>query len=242
MSVMNIYEIFSDFVCFLPLKAFLLAPYTEAHRETRMTFRVNNCLEEKSMSQQNEENLETTTVDVEEQAGATEGQTEESSAQDSLVAELTVAQEEIATLKDQMLRVQAEAQNVRRRAEMDVEKAHKFGQEKLSLELLAVLDNLERALAATPEDEATKALRDGVLLTQQGFISTLTKFNVVAIDPQGEAFNPEQHQAMAMQENADFPQNTVMAVMQKGYSLNGRLLRPAMVMVSKGAPSAGENA
>lgn len=216
----------------------MLAPYTEAHRETRMTFRVNNCLEEDDMSQQNEENLEATTVDVEEQVDATE----ESSVQDSLAAELAAAQEEIATLKDQMLRVQAEAQNVRRRAEMDVEKAHKFGQEKLSLELLTVLDNLERALAATPEDEATKALRDGVLLTQQGFISTLTKFNVVAIDPQGDAFNPEQHQAMAMQENPDFPPNTVMAVMQKGYSLNGRLLRPAMVMVSKGAPSIDENA
>lgn len=228
------------------MKAFLLAPYTEAHRETRLTFRVNfrvnNCLEEDNMSQQHDENLEATTVDVEEQVDATEGQAEDSSLQESLAAELAAAQEEIATLKDQMLRVQADAQNVRRRAELDVEKAHKFGQEKLSLELLTVLDNLERALAATPEDEATKALRDGVLLTQQGFISTLTKFNVVAIDPQGEAFNPEQHQAMAMQENAEFPPNTVMAVMQKGYSLNGRLLRPAMVMVSKGAPSIDENA
>lgn len=193
------------------------------------------------MSQQNDENLETTTVDVEEQVEAAGEQTEETS-QESLAAELAAAQEEIAALKDQMLRVQAEAQNVRRRAELDVEKAHKFGQEKLSLELLTVLDNLERALAATPEDEATKALRDGVLLTQQGFISTLNKFNVEAIDPQGEVFNPELHQAMAMQENKDFPPNTVMAVMQKGYSLNGRLLRPAMVMVSKGAPSIDENA
>ncbi len=194
------------------------------------------------MSQQNDENIEATTVDVEEQLNTSEEQATEGAAEDTLAAELAVAQEEIATLKDQMLRVQAEAQNVRRRAELDVEKAHKFGQEKLSLELLTVLDNLERALAATPEDEATKALRDGVLLTQQGFISTLTKFNVLTVDPQGEAFNPELHQAMAMQENADFPPNTVMAVMQKGYTLNGRLLRPAMVMVSKGAPTIDENA
>lgn len=194
------------------------------------------------MSQQNDENIEATTVDVEEQLNSGEEQAGDAISENVLATELATAQEEIATLKDQMLRVQADAQNVRRRAEMDVEKAHKFGQEKLSLELLTVLDNLERALAATPEDEATKALRDGVLLTQQGFISTLTKFNVVAIDPQGEAFNPEQHQAMAMQENAEFPPNTVMAVMQKGYSLNGRLLRPAMVMVSKGAPSIDENA
>lgn len=194
------------------------------------------------MSQQNDENVEATTVDVEEQLNTAEEQDVETNTEDALVADLAAAREEIATLKDQMLRVQADAQNVRRRAELDVEKAHKFGQEKLSLELLTVLDNLERALAATPEDEATKALRDGVLLTQQGFISTLNKFNVVAVDPQGEAFNPELHQAMAMQENADFPPNTVMAVMQKGYTLNGRLLRPAMVMVSKGAPTIDENA
>lgn len=191
------------------------------------------------MSQQNDENLETTTVDVDaadEQVVADDA-AEELSVEETLQAELEAAKAEIAELKDQMLRVQADAQNVRRRAEQDVEKAHKFGQEKLSLELLTVLDNLERALAATPEDEATKALRDGVLLTQQGFINTLTKFNVEAIDPQGEVFNPDLHQAMAMQENAEFAANTVMAVMQKGYSLHGRLLRPAMVMVSKGAPA-----
>ncbi|MBQ0729213.1 MAG: nucleotide exchange factor GrpE [Oleispira antarctica] len=195
------------------------------------------------MSQQNDENLETTPVDVEEQVNAAEEQAvEELSVEEALKIELVATQNEVAELKDQMLRVQADAQNVRRRSEQDVEKAHKFGQEKLSRELLSVLDNLERALAATPEDEATKALRDGVDMTLQGFISTLAKFNVEAIDPQGETFNPEYHQAMAMQENADFPPNTVMAVMQKGYSLHGRLLRPAMVMVSKGAPTIDENA
>ncbi|MFQ3171657.1 MAG: molecular chaperone GrpE [Oleispira sp.] len=199
------------------------------------------------MSQQNDENLETTPVDVEEQIEtaseqAAEDVSVEETLQASLVAELAVAKEEVTELKDQMLRVQADAQNIRRRAEADVEKAHKFGQEKFSRELLSVLDNLERALAASPEDEATKALRDGVEMTLQGFTSTLTKFNVEGIDPQGETFNPEYHQAMAMQENADFPPNTVMAVMQKGYSLHGRLLRPAMVMVSKGAPSIDENA
>ena len=194
------------------------------------------------MSQQNDENLETTTVDVEEQVETAEEQAAEISVEEALQAELGEAQAEIAQLKDQMLRVQADAQNVRRRSEQDVEKAHKFGQEKFSREMLSVLDNLERALAATPESEETLALREGVDMTLQGFLSTLTKFNVESIDPQGETFNPEQHQAMAMQENADFPPNTVMAVMQKGYSLHGRLLRPAMVMVSKGAPSIDENA
>ena len=199
------------------------------------------------MSQQNDENIEATTVDVEEQVETAEEQAvEEVSVEETLISSLTeelaAAKTEAAELKDQMLRIQADAQNVRRRAEGDVEKAHKFGQEKFSRELLSVLDNLERALAASPEDEATKALRDGVEMTLQGFTSTLAKFNVEAIDPQGETFNPEHHQAMAMQENADFPPNTVMAVMQKGYSLHGRLLRPAMVMVSKGAPSIDENA
>jgi molecular chaperone GrpE len=200
------------------------------------------------MSQQNDENIETPTVDVEGQVETAQEQAaendsvEEASIQDTLVAELAAAHAEIAEQKEQMLRIQADAQNVRRRAEGDVEKAHKFGQEKFSRELLSVLDNLDRALAASPEDEATKALREGVEMTLQGFTSTLTKFNVEAIDPQGETFNPEFHQAMAMQENADFPPNTVMAVMQKGYSLHGRLLRPAMVMVSKGAPSIDENA
>jgi molecular chaperone GrpE len=206
------------------------------------------------MSQQNDENIEATTVDVEEQIetaaeqaqAAEEVSVEETSIQETLVVSLTeelaAAKAEAAELKNQMLRVQADAQNIRRRAEADVEKAHKFGQEKFSRELLSVLDNLERALAASTEDEATKDLRDGVDMTLQGFVSTLAKFNVEAIDPQGEAFNPEHHQAMAMQENADFPPNTVMAVMQKGYSLHGRLLRPAMVMVSKGAPTIDENA
>lgn len=194
------------------------------------------------MSQQNDDNLETTSVDVEEQVETAEEQAVEVSVEEALQAELAAAQAEVAQLKDQMLRVQADAQNVRRRAEQDVEKAHKFGQEKFSRELLSVLDNLERALAATPESEETLALREGVDMTLQGFLSTLTKFNVEAIDPQGEAFNPEFHQAMAMQENEEFAPNTVMAVMQKGYSLHGRLLRPAMVMVSKGAPSIDENA
>ncbi|MFT6113792.1 MAG: molecular chaperone GrpE [Oleispira sp.] len=199
------------------------------------------------MSQQNDENIETTPVDVEDQVETAEEQAvEELSVEDalqaSLIEELATAKTEVSELKDQMLRVQADAQNVRRRAEADVEKAHKFGQEKFSRELLSVLDNLERALAASPEDEATKSLRDGIEMTLQGFTSTLGKFNVEVIDPQGETFNPEYHQAMAMQENADFPPNTVMAVMQKGYSLHGRLLRPAMVMVSKGAPSIDENA
>ncbi len=155
---------------------------------------------------------------------------------------LADAQKEIAELKEQILRTQAEMQNVRRRAELDVEKAHKFGLEKFAAEMVGVVDNLERGLAAAPEEEATKAIRDGIEMTLSGFISSLARFNVDVVNPEGETFNPEFHQAMSMIENPDLAPNTVIAVMQKGYTLHGRLLRPAMVMVSKGAAQIDEKA
>lgn len=141
-----------------------------------------------------------------------------------------------------ILRLHADMQNVRRRAEQDVEKAHKYGQEKLVSDLLPVLDNLERALQAVDGDEHEKlgALRQGVELTLKSFLDCLKKFNVEVIDPNGEPFNPQYHQAMGMQESTTAEPDTVIAVMQKGYSLNGRVLRPAMVMVSR-APTDGVN-
>ena len=155
---------------------------------------------------------------------------------------LAAAKEEVAAVKDQMLRVQAEMQNVRRRAELDVEKAHKFAVEKFANEMVTVVDNLERGLAAAPEEEATQAIRDGMAMTLDGLINGLARFKVEQVNPEGETFNPELHQAMSMVENPDLAPNTVIAVMQKGYTLNGRLLRPAMVMVSKGAAQIDENA
>lgn len=150
-----------------------------------------------------------------------------------------LADAELATerAKDDLLRVQAEMQNLRRRTEQDVEKAHKYGQERFSTELLSVLDNLERALAAASdgEDEAVKAIREGVDLTLKSFIDCFNKFNIEAVDPLGEPFDPDLHQAMSIQENAEVEPNTVIAVMQKGYTLHGRVIRPAMVMVSKAA-------
>tara|TARA_R110000868_G_scaffold88411_3_gene246448 strand:- start:15696 stop:16289 length:594 start_codon:yes stop_codon:yes gene_type:complete len=156
--------------------------------------------------------------------------------------QLAAAQQEIADLKEQVLRIQAEMQNVRRRAELDVEKAHKFGLEKFANEMVAVVDNLERGLAAAPEEDATKAIREGIEMTLNGFLSALAKFNVDVVDPVGHPFNPEHHQAMTMIESADAEPNSVLAVMQKGYVMNGRLLRPAMVVVSKAAPAIDENA
>ena len=147
---------------------------------------------------------------------------------------LEAALEQAQNAKDDLLRVQAEMQNLRRRTEQDIEKAHKYGQEKLSIELLAVMDNLERAqeAASNSEDEAIKAIREGVDLTLKGFADCFTKFNIETVDPLGEPFDPQLHQAMSTQENTESEPNTVIAVMQKGYTLHGRVIRPAMVMVS----------
>ena len=148
---------------------------------------------------------------------------------------LDVALEQAQNAKDDLLRVQAEMQNLRRRTEQDIEKAHKYGQDKLCIELLAVMDNLERAqeAASNSEDEAIKAIREGVDLTVKGFADCFKKFNIETVDPLGEPFDPQLHQAMSIQENTESEPNTVIAVMQKGYTLHGRVIRPAMVMVSK---------
>ena len=143
---------------------------------------------------------------------------------------------EVAEAKDAALRAQADAQNFKRRSEQDVEKARKFALEGFAKELLPVVDNLERALEATEGgDEAVKAIAEGVELTLKEFQGALQKFHVEVVDPQGEPFDPNLHQAMSMVENNDVEPNSVIAVMMKGYTLNGRLLRPAMVIVSKAA-------
>jgi molecular chaperone GrpE len=152
---------------------------------------------------------------------------------------LAAAETRFTDQKDSVMRAMAEADNIRKRAEGEIDKARKFALEKFAGELLPVADNLERAIqVADLSNEAIKPVVEGVELTLKSFVNTIEKFGLKVIDPQGQAFNPEQHQAMGMQENADLPANTVMAVMQKGYEINGRLLRPAMVMVSR-APDAG---
>ncbi|MDO6476728.1 nucleotide exchange factor GrpE [Alteromonas sp. 1_MG-2023] len=152
---------------------------------------------------------------------------------------LSDAQAQIKEQQDSVLRARADMENARRRAEAEVEKARKFALERFAGELLPVLDNLERAIqAGDGENDAVKPLLEGVDMTLKSFVSTIEKFGLTPIDPQGEGFNPELHQAMSMQESAEHAPNTVMAVMQKGYQINGRLLRPAMVMVSR-APEGG---
>ena len=143
--------------------------------------------------------------------------------------------EELNKARDAALRAAAEAQNARRRAEQDVEKARKFALERFAGELLPVVDNLERAIEAAvdAEDEAVKPLAEGVELTHKSLIDVLVRHKVEVIDPVGEPFDPNLHQAITMLPNPDMEPNTVMEVMQKGYSLSGRLLRPAMVVVSR---------
>ena len=147
---------------------------------------------------------------------------------------LTKAEARVNEQKESVLRSQAEMENVRRRASQDVEKAHKFALEKFANELLTSVDNLERAMQAADTDNAElKSFLEGIELTYKSLTSTLEKFGVKAVGEEGEVFNPDLHQAMSMQESAEHKNNTIIAVMQKGYELNGRLLRPAMVMVAR---------
>ncbi len=142
----------------------------------------------------------------------------------------------LAEQRDSVLRAHAEIQNMRRRCEADVEKAHKFALEKFSAELLTVMDNLERALSAVPDtaSEQVKGLCEGVELTLKNFLEILGKFNIVQLNPLGEPFDPQMHQAITIINNPNVVPNTVIDVMQKGYSLHGRVIRPAMVVVAKG--------
>lgn len=135
---------------------------------------------------------------------------------------------------DKAVRAQAEMENLKRRAQKDVEDAHKFALTNFAKELLPVLDSLVLGLqAATGDSEEVKKFREGSELTIKQFESVFAKFKIETIDPIGQPFNAEQHQAMAMQEVAGAEPNTVVNVFQKGYMLNGRLLRPAMVLVAK---------
>ena len=148
--------------------------------------------------------------------------------------ELAAAKQALSDQKDGALRAVADGENAKRRAAAEIDKARKFALERFAGDLLPVIDNLENAIRfADRENEALKPILDGIDMTQKSFISTVEKNGLEVINPQGETFNPEHHQAMSMQESADVAPNTVLAVMQNGYIINGRLLRPAMVMVSK---------
>ncbi len=143
---------------------------------------------------------------------------------------------------NKLLHLQAELENIKKRNARDLANAHKFALEKMALELLPVRDSMELGIQAASGDQIDPdKLMEGAELTLKMLISALEKFEIVALDPAGEKFNPELHQAMSMQEVADVPTNTVVTVVQKGYTLNGRLIRPALVIVSTGGQQAAGN-
>ncbi|ANE77816.1 nucleotide exchange factor GrpE [Dickeya solani] len=169
------------------------------------------------------------------QADAVPETTDVADPRDERIAELEAQLNDVQQReRESALRARAEMENVRRRAELDVEKAHKFALEKFAGEMLPVIDNLERALEmADKSNEALSGMIEGVDLTLKAMLSAVNKFGIEVVADVNVPFNPEIHQAMTLLESADHAPNHVMMVMQKGYILNGRLLRPAMVAVSK---------
>jgi len=152
---------------------------------------------------------------------------------DSLETQLETAQAKATENWELYIRAKAEMDNLRRRNAKDVENAHKFGIEKFVNELLPVVDGMHAGLAV--EEASAESLREGMELTMNMIQKMMEKLGIEEVDPMNEKFDPEKHQAMSMQPSADVEPNTVIAVMQKGYLLNDRLIRPAMVMVSKAA-------
>ncbi|MDF1584097.1 MAG: nucleotide exchange factor GrpE [Methyloprofundus sp.] len=151
-----------------------------------------------------------------------------------LQAQLAKAEAKATENWDKALRIQAEMENLKRRTQKDLDSAHKYGLEKFAKELLSVIDSLELGIqAATSDAPEVVKLKEGSELTIKQFEAVFAKFNIEAIDPMGQPFNPEFHQAMTMLPSADVAPNTVINVFQKGYVLNGRLIRPAMVVVSQ---------
>ncbi len=181
-----------------------------------------------------EEEIEATAAENESSDGEA---TSDSKSPEELILLLEDARSKADEHWDQLVRTQAQMDNLRKRQERELENAHKYALERFVNELLPVRDSMEMGLAAANGEASTvEQLREGTALTLKLFSDVMEKFNVVQVDPEGEPFNPELHQAMGMQPRSDVPPNTVVNVVQKGYTLNGRLVRPAMVMVSQAEP------
>ena len=159
---------------------------------------------------------------------------EEAKSDEAGSSALDETSEELTKIKDQLLRTVAEMENVRRRAQRDVENAHKFAVEKLLSDLLPVIDSLEKAVEAAKTTDDPDSMAEGIRLSLKLFVSTLEKAGIAIVDPLGEPFDPQLHEAIAMVPNPDAEPNSVMDVMQRGYTLNGRLVRAAKVVVVKG--------
>ena len=154
---------------------------------------------------------------------------------EKLAKELQEAKDKAQENWDLLLRAKAELENVRKRAKLDVEKAHKYSVEGLAKELLNVVDSLEKGLevSAAEENEQISSIMQGVRLTYKLLIDTLAKFGINEINPMGEAFDPSKHEALSMQESDEIEPNNILLVVQKGFSISERILRPAKVIVAK---------
>jgi len=180
------------------------------------------------MNSEPDRDEEEAVVEVADETGHEAG---EEIAENGEVDELTTLQAKADENWDKYLRTAAELENVRKRAARDIEKAHKFAVERFATDILSVADSLEMALAAEGE-VSVESMREGNESTLKLLCSVLARFSVEELDPHGEPFDPELHEAMTMQPSADVEPGTVVTVFQKGYSLNGRLLRPARVVVA----------
>lgn len=157
---------------------------------------------------------------------------------ENLGGALKIEQEKAAQYWDRLLRKEADLQNVQKRAQEDIEKARKFAIEKFAVEVLEVLDSMEHGLNFAKEGKVdAKSLLEGMQMTHNILTNALDKQGISPINPVNEAFNPAFHEAISVQESKDVPPNTVLAVVQKGYMLNNRLLRPARVVVSRAPAS-----
>lgn len=181
-------------------------------------------MSEQREPQEQPEELETRNEEAAEAEGGT----------DDRLQELEALAEE---RRDQALRAQAELENQRRRFERELENAHKYAMEKFAAEMLEVGDSLELGLQAARESKDVERIIEGAELTLKNLTRVFEKFGIQSEDPTGQRFDPERHQAMSMQEDPEHPPNTVVATMQKGYLLQDRVLRPAMVVVSKAPTS-----
>jgi molecular chaperone GrpE len=154
---------------------------------------------------------------------------------ETVIKELDTARGEIAELKDRFLRARAEVDNIRRRAELDVAAAHKFAVERFASEIIAVRDSLElaRTVELSGDPDVMQKMHEGLELTLKLMDGIFQKFGISLIDPQGEKFDPSKHQAISTLESSETPANHVVNVVQKGYLLHDRLLRPAMVVVAR---------
>ena len=214
-----------------------MEPSEEKHGQT------GESVEEGPVVKENLASLEPTTEKIESEMGQKESVGSESDEED-LISEdaLEQALAELDNYRDIALRAEAEMQNMQRRTARDIENAHKFGLERFLQALLPVVDSLEKAVESADQagGEAGEAIAEGVSLCHKLLLDVLGKENVEVIDPIGAPFDPNEHQAMSMVENPEMEPNSVFSVMQKGYKLNGRLVRAAMVMVTKSSGDATE--